>query len=733
MSTTKPMKEVSVEEILQNYNLIVPEIQREYVWGNNEYGIFETFISDIKDGFELEGEMTPEMISLKQTINNPLLDDNARRSLSNVLETLLNSSKSINIGFLYSYKPGYYIGNDREEDLFLIDGQQRFTTLFLILFYFSIKENRKEDFVSLFKFDANNEKIAFDYRVRTITHQFIIDLVTNTAEVKDLLEIQNKQWFLSNYENDVTIKSIIGKDDNSGVFRLSNKMFEKDERMYFDYIKKDIKFWHFKTEETSQGEELYITMNSRGQQLADNETIRAKLFDSPEVKDNPLIWSEKWEQWQNFFWRNRHKTNKEQSADEGFNEFLRWVQLLKMYETDGLSEASINSVAYQKFIKYLQWDAGLRLDMNYLSLHDIELTFKSLNYLYVDFSLEIKNNLTPQYTRSFEINNLIEQKWISQEKGIAGQIDLFRLLPTLLFCNKHYGTNTPINAQNLLRLVRTLYSLSKDETIGKAIRNQMGNVLMLANSLELNEDITGLLSKVGISKTILNNELKNKLELYKSTDSRISMENLFWFGEDLDYNDGEINHLIQLTKKVSTITEHFDLITFEKIIDIFKDFIENEDMIWGNLISSDVYSDLWDRVEYDGYWYKKDGFLQFIELRIDSLKTLEDFFTDLQKKFIQNYKTIEEIESESNSKNQLYIYYILSNNNILTNKPYWAWNECFNFGKFENFPGYKSLFAKSSIYQLYNNAFRENANKVLIIQNTNYKGALNELIEWASE
>jgi len=41
------MEEVSVEQLISNYNLVVPEIQREYVWGLNTHGILETFISDI--------------------------------------------------------------------------------------------------------------------------------------------------------------------------------------------------------------------------------------------------------------------------------------------------------------------------------------------------------------------------------------------------------------------------------------------------------------------------------------------------------------------------------------------------------------------------------------------------------------------------------------------------------------------------------------------------------------
>lgn len=321
MSVTKPMKEVSVEEILQQYNLIVPEIQREYVWGYNQYGIFETFLTDMKEGFSSEADVPPEIKSLQSTLENPLLDEDAKKSLLSLIERM-RPVLSMNIGFLYSYRPSYYIGNDREEDLYLIDGQQRFTTLFLTLFYFALKEGRKEDFFQLFKFDAAKEKIAFDYRVRSITHQFIIDLIAKSETVADLLSVRRQRWFLANYANDTTVKSITGTNENTGVFNLLHQFFGNDIQSYYDYIKKSIKFWHFKTEETSQGEELYITMNSRGQQLADNETIRAKLFDDDRVKNEPLYWSEQWELWQDFFWKHRDRETDGVTADEGFNEFF---------------------------------------------------------------------------------------------------------------------------------------------------------------------------------------------------------------------------------------------------------------------------------------------------------------------------------------------------------------------------------------------------------------------------
>ncbi len=730
MSVTKPMKEVSVEDILLNYNLIVPEIQREYVWGYNEFGIFETFIKDLKEGFELTEEETPDIIALKQTINNPLIDAITKNTLAIALAKLIKPSKSINIGFLYSYKPSYYIGNDREEDLYLIDGQQRFTTLFLVLFYFSIKENRKSDFIRLFKFDAKNEKIAFDYRVRSITHQFIFDLIISSNNLEDLIDIRNKQWFLLNYQNDVTIKSIVGANKTSGVFNILNNIFSKDESKYFDYVNKEIKFWHFKTEETSQGEELYITMNSRGQQLADNETIRAKLFDSDEVKESPLEWSEKWELWQDFFWKHRNKENKDITADEGFNEFLRLVQILKMYST---YEFKKNSIQNEKFIKVIQWESGAKLDVSYLTLQDIELCFKSLKYLFTEFAVEVQNKIIVQY-KTCKNFDLIQSKWLSPEKGVLGQIDLFQILPILLFCNRHFAAKEKIDVHNLYRFIRICYGLSKDETIGKAIRNQISNILLFAESVELNGQATSLLNNAEISKTILNKELRNKLSVYAATDSLILVEDLFWHAEDLNpYDDGEMSHLIKLA--TDSKTHKFSIPIFNNIVKAYELLLKNEDKIWGNLINTDVYIDKADRVEVENKWYKKSGFLNLVENKAMSKESLESFIINHQKAFISNYNNLEEMLNEASSKNQIYIYYILCSNNF-TGMPVWNWNDNFNFGKWSKYTGFQSLFTaeqNKTIYQLYNLAFAENEYKMLTIQLSKYKNGINLLVNWSKK
>ena len=743
MSTIKSMQEVSVVELMCNYNLIVPEIQREYVWGFNDYGIFDTFIADIKEGFKknenADSTANTEIETIKKMVKKTS-DESTRKSLNKILNELVNKINLLNIGFLYSYRPDYYVFNDRNEDLYLIDGQQRFTTLFLILYYLSIKEGKQEDFMSVFRFDKEIERIAFDYRVRTLTHNFFIDLLINTKSVDDLLNIRSKNWFLSNYDNDVTVNAIVGKKNKEtfGVFHKLDSHFKNDDTEYYEFVKTQIKFWHFKTEETSQGEELYITMNSRGQQLADNETIRAKLFDTDIVKSNPLQWSEKWEIWQDFFWKNRDKNNTEISADEGFNEFLRWVQIIKMTELQEVNVEDDNEDSLDKkdIIEIIKWGKGKKLNVRYLNLDEIENFFKALKYLYEEFPIEIeKIKLNyPTYSNF----NMIENDWLCpvDNNNSILQIDSFSFLPVLYYCKERIQNRERIEPITLFRLIRFFYNLRKDTTVFKTASMQTINALKLINKLNEKNDIVDILNVKGISSTILNKEEIIKLKLFKDNDNRFKYEDLFWRAEDNKQNEGSIIHLIEVTESSSKDNQQFNINDFEEKLILFEEFIEKEHYVWGNLIATDVYTESWDRINYVNDWHKSKDFLGLISTK-QSMKEigLKDFLIKMQKSFISQYESKNDVMKEKSYKKQIFIYYILQFNSLIKNSPKWEWNNGWNFGVYEEFSNTKSIFEKENIYQFFEKQFRENESKLIWVHKniSNKNSIIENLLNWSKE
>lgn len=720
MALQKYLEELSVQQLIGKYNFIVPEIQREYVWGNNDFNILDKFFTDIKEAIKentTNEEEEAQIKALEKTLERA--DEKDKDTIRNIIDTYL-SKKDLNIGFLYSYRP-YYNYNDVNNDVYLIDGQQRLTTLFLTLYYFSLREETNyEDFQNLIRFDAKTEKIGFDYRVRTLTHNFVIDLVSHCRKLEDLDNISNQNWFLADYSNDVTIRAMLG------TIEKLNEYFKEDSTKYYQFVKKQIRFWHFKTEETSQGEELYITMNSRGQQLADNETIRAKLFENERVKSNQMEWGAKWENWQDFFWKNK---SKEGNADSGLNQFLRWVNIIECFTKESFRTRDLAEKQYKSLISENQV-------LDNVSLFEIEPYFTALEKLK-------KLSKEGHFNESFFRNNF-STEWL---KGDLGQIHLLKLLPALMFL-KEERKNDDVN-----RFIRFFYNATNDIDIAKNPDNYIIESIQLTKLFleKKYDDVVDLVNFKEQFTRLLSSEEVCKLKLYKQdadAEKQKKLEIDFWNAEDFKFSKGKIGHLLQLVNHKGKSEEfnyshNFDyesisvlnINKFNALFVAYSELINKEYDIWGDLLITSVYTKNNDRLSAVEKWYLNNDFLKLVDERMKSQTIpLNDFLIAKEKEFVKSYADVSEIVKEESVKKQLYLYYIL-HKRILNN---WSWLK-WNFGIYagDDYPNTSSLFLKKHIYQFYNSQWRYNvgyeSGTGIWIQDhfDSKRNYLQELINWA--
>lgn len=743
MASNDTMQEMSVAQIIDKHNLIVPEIQREYVWGFNWNNILETFIEDLKTAYQTtngsKGDASSELATLKKLLARTENEAVKHELLKEIQETELRAQgQDLNIGFLYSYKPNYSRGENK--DVYLIDGQQRFTTLFLFLFYFAIKEGRKIDiqgiaersFEEVFRFEPDIEKIAFDYRVRSNTHNFLFDLISKVNTLTDLEQLKSKNWFLDNYSRDTTIQAIVGKNEDTGTFNLLHKHFRDDTGKYFDFLLNKVRFWHFKTEETSQGEELYITMNSRGQQLADNENIRAELFNGNKAKGDLLRWSEKWEEWQDFFWKKRdHNTG--ESADAGFNEFLRWVVLLKMLDH---KPKKSKADEFQDKLNSILRGSFKKLPVKFLSLENIDSTIASVYELQECF--DDMSPLQSVYTDYHDFNLLKEQKIIGRYGEQLKQNQLFLLFPALKYLTQRRVKKLPTNQQNLFRLIRFLYNISNNRGAMKNINQQITNAINLVEQIDDSGDILSILGKEKVSTTLLSKEESLKLSNYKDSNERTKLEEQYWLAEDFSNEVVPgITHIIELTDRIAeTNNLSNDSSLFRDVFYTYKEICENYKLLWGDFLITDMYR--WEdyRILESWPWSKHKSFLQMVEDRFnDKDISIEEFLNKRRKAFVLNYGSSDEMKDEQNLKKQLYLYHVISK---LKGK--WQWENKFNFGIYESeeVDGARSLFNSGHIFERYSAQWRYNVGyqekNGLWLQDHAKKNHdyFQELIDWAN-
>lgn len=269
------MEKKNLSCLLNNFSFIVPEIQREYVWGakKNNHVLIQ-FLSDL---------------------NEKLAKGDA------------------NIGFLYSYRSG--------SEHYLIDGQQRYTTMMLLLYFLSKREGNTDcDYVRLMRLE--NTIPAFSYRVRTYTESFLTHLLkSNATNEKD---VKDQKWFKKEYLTDTTIVSMLGALD---VFTENIKNLDN---LTYSNVMEKVHFWYFDVEQTSQGEELYITMNSRGEKLTDSEQIKPRLLNNVKDEMEKHRFGKEWDNWEEFFYKeNLRGARKVELINEAMNNVVRIVLELK--------------------------------------------------------------------------------------------------------------------------------------------------------------------------------------------------------------------------------------------------------------------------------------------------------------------------------------------------------------------------------------------------------------------
>lgn len=223
----------NIKELLKEEELIIPEIQRDYVWGDNEL-VIKRFINNIKN---------------------------------------MNDNEKLDIGFFYSYK--IY-----ENFNALIDGQQRITTLILLSWYVGV-DNTK----------LNN----FKFKVRENSNNFLEKLLEQkSAEIpaidgkKISDKIKNSIWYKRIWDNDPTVKSILNALD------IIDKELDNEKENIKNKID-NIKFSCIEAGDRRLETE-YILLNKRGVNLTNSEQLKAILTEDIENKNEWLEkWEKDWQ------------------------------------------------------------------------------------------------------------------------------------------------------------------------------------------------------------------------------------------------------------------------------------------------------------------------------------------------------------------------------------------------------------------------------------------------------
>lgn len=513
----------SVSELLTSKEIeqiIIPELQRDYVWSkDNVTRLFQSIV----DNFQKN----------KKTILN--IEDNGER-LDPIISAYLSEEYArlkynTRIGFIYAYHNSEYEGR-----FFLIDGQQRMTTIFLLLLSAYKLAKRQQEFKNKY-FKDNQPKI--DYKVRETAHDFLVKFITHELNSGNSTpSFKESSEFYDIYNKDVTAQNLYTNFET--IEKLLINWLNNQYNEFINYVENYIEFNYFDTNLSEQGEKLYLYMNSRGEGLSIQERLKPLIVSRQQQNEKKKV-GESWEKWQDFFWINRGKNY---NADKGFQEFVKWATILHILEhildnpNPKIKTLAHNGKTAQIEIIKDYINHGIKGQENWL--RDYQEKESSFNYSWLDKVFSAVERLANFTMRECDC---LPAQWLNEIKNTN---DYIIILPCV-----YYLVQWPDATDREIKRAAMFFKnvFVYDETI---YRDPDGTAIVCVQLIQqmYKNSISDFrkLPVQGVDSRLLNNGVDEKKKKYYSSPFGDEWENTFWeIIQDKDFNKflkGNISFLL---------------------------------------------------------------------------------------------------------------------------------------------------------------------------------------------
>ena len=502
MSRLESGKSYSLKEIFsgENDKVIIPDLQRDYCWGNpfsknSEESLVDSFLDSI--------------ISL-------------------------DINKDITMGLIY----GYY-DELKPNQLQLCDGQQRLTTLFLILGVINryVNNRYRKLLISDFELNDDDKEPHLLYAIRESSLYFLSDLTTHYFLKTDLQydDIEKQYWFLNSYKQDPTIICIL-----KALETIEKRLKKYDHKEVLgDFLQYHLKFLFYDMNNRQNGEETFVVINTTGEPLSANQSLKPlvimknkeyrRIIKNHDGSITEHHTAQDWEEMETWFWRNR-RLNDLDTSTEGMLAFLHCVRILESpTETDWHHTIDINDDKFPlsiKMSKIWEWFCAYR--------RIYEIDYKRMYVPNIDYP-----ERQTHYT----------------------QKDLYAILPTMLYVKK----NKDATDKEIQRVYHLFFNMSRYRTVTRSSQNDAINVpAYRVCQFALALPSKDILSFLDVTSFDIEEE-KNKLlflRKYKDDEKkRIHIEELFAAAESYGIFEGRISTLVNWSQLSIEKLDYF----FEKI------------------------------------------------------------------------------------------------------------------------------------------------------------------------
>lgn len=405
------MKVTTFWSLLKNNKITIPIVQRDYAQGRMEQVIVR------------------------------------KRFLKSLLGAL-KGDKNVLLDYVY--------GNQENETITPLDGQQRLTTLWLLHWYLAMRLN-------LIQQDEEIKRtlLKFTYETRVSSSDFCDSLCNES--ISSVHEIEEKIWFYSNYTNEPTISAMLrmlkGTGQEDGIDEMLKTATDTELKSYWDSLTREyldnerppIAFYYFPLEKYRLTDDLYIKMNARGKALTDFENFKADFLDlvkkrfkednnstaedDLEIKasSRKVTFASKMDNaWTDIFWKYRTEND---VIDDIYLAFINRFLLNYLIVSD-------NAVSADRWENKLQEKAtnnlGKKLYRDELSFDDFELYEKETDGVKIQALESCLDSISKNIRQLDSIQKLCNPQWEDVSRNPLKDKD--NLIPKFYFIPKYYKT-----------------------------------------------------------------------------------------------------------------------------------------------------------------------------------------------------------------------------------------------------------------------------------------------------
>jgi hypothetical protein len=488
-------------DLISTYEIKIPLIQRDYAQGR------------------IDGKSTD--------IRELLLEN---------LEEALRENRYVDFDFIY----GTVSNVENSKMLIPLDGQQRLTTLFLLYWYFNVKENSGLQ-ESLSKFSYETRISARDFTRLIVQKRISFEEIENQKLSEVLIE---KKWFQHQWLQDPTVQAMLV---------MLDAIHEKFETLKNEVVplliseQCPITFQFLELKEFGLGEELYIKMNARGKPLSTFENFKAQfeqILEEGGFKDNSKEFSFMLEkEWTDLLWEYRSANF---TIDDAFVELFSFLTTSIAIKDKFIRNPRIFS---DVFVKQSDLKSVYRVKGNVDFLFDSLSLWKSREEIHKEFG-EIAKKL-PLFTSHDQLFDAC----VNKELSLTERIYLYTIIQKKLHSQEEDLPDT-------LRIIRNLVQRVRQENVGQFNTNlrfdSLGPIFRTIDKLiELDEPVYDAILSLESVEGFADVSWKQEQKKAKLINKRPDLKKLLFELEDIPLFKGSIHQILPIFKRYPNETVQY--------------------------------------------------------------------------------------------------------------------------------------------------------------------------------